>query len=274
MDLSRLLPAADPSDLTERLRTVVDPEIGVNVVDLGLVYACDVHAGVAHVLMTTTTPACPIGSFLEDQVRWALLEAPGGRRRGGGDHPCAAWSPALMTAAARPSAGQYRMTALPGAGSPGRGVARGRLVFLAVAGTALLTGLTGALMLLGVALPSSASGFALAHGELMSLGFLGTVVALERAVALDEPWGYLAPGLAAVGAIGLMAGLPAPGSAGLVGGAIVLLAVYAAFARRERSLQLGVQAAGAGAWLGAALLLRGRRPRVERLPVGRSPPSW
>ncbi len=105
MDLSRLLPAADPSDLTERLRTVVDPEIGVNVVDLGLVYACDVHAGVAHVLMTTTTPACPIGSFLEDQVRWALLEAPGVVDVEVEITHAPAWSPALMTAAARRALG-------------------------------------------------------------------------------------------------------------------------------------------------------------------------
>ncbi len=77
MDLSRLLPTTDSAALTERLRTVMDPEIGVNIVDLGLVYECNVHAGVAHVLMTTTTPACPIGAFLEDQIRWALLDVPG-----------------------------------------------------------------------------------------------------------------------------------------------------------------------------------------------------
>src|SRR5512141_3017739 len=101
MDLSRLLPAADPADLTQRLRTVVDPEIGVNIVDLGLVYECDVHAGVAHVLMTTTTPACPIGSFLEDQVRWALLEAPGVVDVEVEVPHYPAWTPALMTPAAR-----------------------------------------------------------------------------------------------------------------------------------------------------------------------------
>ena len=77
MDLSRLLPAVEEGALLGRLRTVVDPEIGVNIVDLGLVYECAVQAGVAHVLMTTTTPACPIGSYLEDAIRWALLEEPG-----------------------------------------------------------------------------------------------------------------------------------------------------------------------------------------------------
>ena len=74
IDLAHLLggQAGDP-DLRERLHAVIDPELGVNIVDLGLVYDAALVDGVAHVLMTTTTPACPIGSFLSDQIRWALL---------------------------------------------------------------------------------------------------------------------------------------------------------------------------------------------------------
>jgi len=107
MDLSRLLPATDPADVAARLRTVMDPEIGVNIVDLGLVNECDVNAGVAHVLMTTTTPACPIGSFLEDQIRWTLLDAPGVVDVDIVVTHEPPWSPALMTPAAR------RMLGLP-----------------------------------------------------------------------------------------------------------------------------------------------------------------
>ena len=105
VDLSRLLPDVDLSDLTARLRTVVDPEIGVNVVDLGLVYESDLQAGVAHVLMATTTPACPIGSFLEDQVRWALLDAPGVVDVEVEIAHEPAWSPARMTPDARRALG-------------------------------------------------------------------------------------------------------------------------------------------------------------------------
>ena len=105
MDLSRLLPPTDAAELTKRLRTVVDPEIGVNVVDLGLVYECDVNAGVAYVLMTTTTPACPIGDFLEDQIRWALLEAPGIVDVDVEVTHDPAWTPALMTPTARQALG-------------------------------------------------------------------------------------------------------------------------------------------------------------------------
>jgi metal-sulfur cluster biosynthetic enzyme len=74
VDLAHVLGLeVDPADLHERLRMVIDPELGINIVDLGLVYGVEVVGGVARVRMTTTTPACPIGSYLADQIRWALL---------------------------------------------------------------------------------------------------------------------------------------------------------------------------------------------------------
>ncbi len=148
----------------------------------------------------------------------------------------------------------------------GRSIPLGRLALLAIGGFALLAGLTGALVLLGVGLPSSVDRLAAVHGELMTLGFLGTVVALERAVALGQSWGYLAPALSGAGAVALIAGAPGVGGAGIVGGALILLAIYAAFARQERSLQLGVQAAGAGAWVGGAVLLLAGVPVASAYP--------
>ena len=74
LDLDRLLGAdVGSTQLVEKLQGVIDPELGVNIVDLGLVYGAQMVDGVAHILMTTTTPACPIGSYLRDEVRWALL---------------------------------------------------------------------------------------------------------------------------------------------------------------------------------------------------------
>jgi metal-sulfur cluster biosynthetic enzyme len=67
----------DDAMVMERLRQVVDPELGVNIVDLGLVYHCGLDDDVARVLLTTTTPACPIGSYLEQAIRWALCDLPG-----------------------------------------------------------------------------------------------------------------------------------------------------------------------------------------------------
>lgn len=76
--LGRLLPAQVESDaLMEQLRPVMDPELGVSIVDLGLVYGATMADGVVHVRMTTTTPACPLGSYLSDMIRRALFELDG-----------------------------------------------------------------------------------------------------------------------------------------------------------------------------------------------------
>src|SRR5579864_8957437 len=62
----------------EALReNVIDPEIGINIVDLGLVYDLDVKDGVAEVTMTLTTPACPLGPYIDSEVRSALQDVPG-----------------------------------------------------------------------------------------------------------------------------------------------------------------------------------------------------
>jgi metal-sulfur cluster biosynthetic enzyme len=60
-------------DLLEALRDVVDPELGINVVDLGLVYGVTVDADrVATVDMTLTSAACPLTDVIEDQTQAAL----------------------------------------------------------------------------------------------------------------------------------------------------------------------------------------------------------
>jgi len=60
-------------DVIEALRDVVDPELGINVVDLGLVYGVDVDAEkIATVDMTLTSAACPLTDVIEEQAREAL----------------------------------------------------------------------------------------------------------------------------------------------------------------------------------------------------------
>jgi metal-sulfur cluster biosynthetic enzyme len=60
-------------DLTEAMRDVVDPELGINVVDLGLVYGVSVDAAnIATIDMTLTSAACPLTDVIEDQTRSAL----------------------------------------------------------------------------------------------------------------------------------------------------------------------------------------------------------
>src|SRR5690349_5619262 len=59
---------ADSNDILNALRDVIDPEIGINVVDLGLVYAATVDDGRVHVVMTMTSAACPLGESLAEDV--------------------------------------------------------------------------------------------------------------------------------------------------------------------------------------------------------------
>jgi hypothetical protein len=123
-----------------------------------------------------------------------------------------------------------------------------RYPLLGLAMLALLAGLCGGLLRLGWGGGHVPASFALAHGPLMVCGFLGTLVGLERAVALRRGWAYAVPlvtGLGGVLAMGGMDGGPllsAGGSLGLVG-------LYAVLLRAQAAPFLQVMALGAGAWL-------------------------
>jgi metal-sulfur cluster biosynthetic enzyme len=65
--------ATSKDDVMEAMKDVVDPELGINVVDLGLVYGVDVDEHSNTVLsMTLTSAACPLTDVIEDQTRAAL----------------------------------------------------------------------------------------------------------------------------------------------------------------------------------------------------------
>ena len=76
-ETAQATPATDPQlieDIEEALRDVVDPELGINIVDLGLVY--DLHVdtqNVATIDMTLTSAACPLTEMIEEQVAAALV---------------------------------------------------------------------------------------------------------------------------------------------------------------------------------------------------------
>ncbi|RZS43342.1 metal-sulfur cluster biosynthetic enzyme [Herbihabitans rhizosphaerae] len=66
-------------DVEEAMRDVVDPELGINVVDLGLVYDIHVEDDNSVTLdMTLTSAACPLTDVIEDQTKTALTGGPGG----------------------------------------------------------------------------------------------------------------------------------------------------------------------------------------------------
>ena len=86
----------------EALRNVYDPELGVNVIDLGLVYDVDVNEeGHATITMTLTTPGCPMHESLGEGVGVTLQHIPGitsGEIRLVWDPP---WDPSRMTGEGR-----------------------------------------------------------------------------------------------------------------------------------------------------------------------------
>jgi hypothetical protein len=146
-----------------------------------------------------------------------------------------------------------------------------RAVLLLPAGLALLAGLLAgldaALLLVGLPAPVRAPRLPDVHGVLLVLGFVGTLVALERAVALRRAGGLLAPALLGAGALLLLT--PAPVAAGQgtqAAGAAALVVVYVGLWRRQRDPAVLVQALGAVLATGAAILWLGGVPVPLLLP--------
>ncbi|WP_315926744.1 metal-sulfur cluster assembly factor [Mesorhizobium sp. SP-1A] len=68
----------DDEKIKDALRLVIDPELGHNIVDLGLVYAVLVNdGGVVNIVMTTTTRGCPATNYLKEGARDAAWSVPG-----------------------------------------------------------------------------------------------------------------------------------------------------------------------------------------------------
>ncbi len=84
-------------DVYEALEEVIDPELGLDFVSLGLVYDVNIEAADVHVTFTLTTPACPIGPQVSEQ----MIEFVGDLEGVGGVHPKMVfdppWSPEMMS---------------------------------------------------------------------------------------------------------------------------------------------------------------------------------
>jgi metal-sulfur cluster biosynthetic enzyme len=66
-----------PEQVTRALREVFDPELGMSIVELGLVYGIDVRGGAVTVTMTLTAPGCPLHDVMPEWVKEAVLRVPG-----------------------------------------------------------------------------------------------------------------------------------------------------------------------------------------------------
>jgi metal-sulfur cluster biosynthetic enzyme len=91
----------ESDDVWRALATIPDPEFGINIVDLGLIYSVECADGDVHVTMTLTTPTCPSGSWIHEGVQTALQQLPDVKNTKVDlvfDPP---WTPEMLSAQAR-----------------------------------------------------------------------------------------------------------------------------------------------------------------------------
>lgn len=126
---------------------------------------------------------------------------------------------------------------------------------LVTGGVCLLIGLNLSLSLLGIWAPVPAVDTdAAVHGQVMTFGFAGTLICLERVIALRETWALLAPTALGIGGLLLLLPDPTPGRILQVIGMALLVVVYARLSSRGLTIPLSIQILGAFFGLGALLL--------------------
>src|SRR2546423_975364 len=70
-------PALNPETIWQKLASIPDPEFGISIVDLGLIYEVELADGNVKVVMTLTTPQCPSGLWIHEGTEAALRQMPG-----------------------------------------------------------------------------------------------------------------------------------------------------------------------------------------------------
>ena len=134
------------------------------------------------------------------------------------------------------------------------------VVVLALGMAALLGGIAGGLLRAGVPLPQAmaptgwAGHAAVAHGALMVCGFMGTVIGIERAVAVKRLFAWLAPAASGAGGLCLMAAQTSVAAGLLSIAAAVFVGVNLVVVQRQRAAHTALLLAGALAWLVGCLL--------------------
>jgi hypothetical protein len=131
----------------------------------------------------------------------------------------------------------------------------------------LLLGLNAGLLLMGVPMPVPTEALPEMHAPLLVFGFVGTLISLERAVALRAAWAYTAPVLFAVGAIAVLLPFsPLIGTVLITLGALAHCAQYLAIWRRQAMVATAVQGTGAVIAVAAALAWCGGVPPAWLVP--------
>jgi metal-sulfur cluster biosynthetic enzyme len=99
--------APDREAVLEALKNVFDPELGINIVDLGLVYEVRVHDGDVDITYSLTTMGCPIGPLIEQQMQQFLAQVPGVERVSAEMVLRPPWSPEMMSDEAKAALGVF-----------------------------------------------------------------------------------------------------------------------------------------------------------------------
>lgn len=144
-----------------------------------------------------------------------------------------------------------------------------RFPLMLAAFVSLVSGVSAGLFLLGWVVPAAMAAAARYHGPLMVCGFFGTVIGLERAVALGRRWAYTGPLCSGLGGLGLIFSAPGAAAAAFVtAGSLVLFATSLFVWVKQRALFTLTLALGAACWsIGNGLWLGGT-------PLARAVPWW
>src|SRR5690606_39630000 len=94
-----------PELIRELLKDVIDPELGIDIVNLGLLRSVELEGDVARVRFTVTTPACPLSTYIEDEIRSCLWQLQGLEDVDVACEMSPPWQPEDMTDAARAALG-------------------------------------------------------------------------------------------------------------------------------------------------------------------------
>jgi metal-sulfur cluster biosynthetic enzyme len=100
-------PEAFKEQVLEALRNVYDPELGINIVDLGLVYGVEIEGDAVHVTYTLTTMGCPIGPLIEGEIQRFLSTVQGVERVEAEMVLRPPWTPEMMSEEAKAALGFF-----------------------------------------------------------------------------------------------------------------------------------------------------------------------
>jgi len=248
------------SNVFDVLKSVSDPELGVNISDLGLIDKIIIQDKQILIHLGTTSPVCPASSMMRSTAKKTVqnhfpdysVEIKAAENFKWTNDRLSEAGAALLDMRSGTSKVDFAIATEPASAvTPKTKPAFQRIPFLMGGVICLIMGLWTGLIRMGWAWPVQNPEWIALHGPLMVCGFLGTVIGLERAVGLEKKWGYLAPLFAAVGGFSLLV-LEASSlmpMAILTVGSFFYLAIFLTVLKTHRDFATAIMTLGALSWL-------------------------